>query len=141
MCGVYCCVLQRSQSAGGQLQHGRHYEKCSRRFEVQGRASGAHSPVPNFKQLHAAWSSKLADCKAVNRSKSTKPEVALIRLVSAFCICQGQFMVESTLDSQSQNVGGIWVVKPCDCPHYCISSQGVPSMPWHAGTPPVNPQA
>ena len=77
--GVWnCCVLQRSQSAGGKLPQGRHYEKCSRRFEVQGRADGRHSPVPDFKQLHTAWHNKLADCKAVNRSKATKPEVPLI---------------------------------------------------------------
>lgn len=70
-------LLQRSHSAGGKLEQGRHYQKCGRRFEVGGGASGCRSPVPDFKQLHAAWNNKLADCKAVNRSKSTKPEVTL----------------------------------------------------------------
>ena len=50
---------------------------------MQGRAGGRHSPVPDFKQLHAAWNSRLADCKAVNRSKSTKPEVPLIASLSS----------------------------------------------------------
>ena len=81
--------------------------------------------MPNFKQLHAAWSSKLADCKAVNRSKSTKPEVALTRLVSAFLHMLRAVSGGVNIDSQSQNMVGIWVVKPCDCPHYCIYSQGV----------------
>lgn len=50
---------------------------------MQGRAGEHHSPVPNFKQLHAAWNSRLADCKAVNRSKSTKPEVPRIACLSS----------------------------------------------------------
>ena len=78
-----CCALQRSQSVGGKLEQDRHYEKCSRRFEVPGRAGGRHSPVPDFQQLHAAWNSRLADCKAVNRSKSTKPEVLLVAYLSS----------------------------------------------------------
>ena len=59
---------------------------------MQGRAGGRHSPVPDFKQLHAAWNSRLADCKAVNRSKSTKPEVPLVACLSSsdtcFAACQ-----------------------------------------------------
>ena len=67
--------MQRSQSAGGQQEQGRHYQKCSRRFEVQGRPGSWRSPVPDFKQLHTAWNNKLADSKASNHSKSTQPEV------------------------------------------------------------------
>lgn len=68
-------ALQRSQSPEGKLEKGRHAEKCSKRFEPEGRACGRHSPVPNFQQLHTSWENKLADCKASNRSKSTIPEV------------------------------------------------------------------
>lgn len=67
---------QRSQSPDGKLGKGRHAEKCSKRFEQPlGRASGRHSPVPNFKHLHTTWENKLADCKASNRFKSTRPQV------------------------------------------------------------------
>ncbi len=68
-------ALQRSLSPEGKLGKGRHAEKCSKRFEPEGRACGRHSPVPNFQQLHTSWENKLADCKASNRSKSTIPEV------------------------------------------------------------------
>ncbi len=68
-------ALQRSHSLEGKLGKGRHAEKCSKRFEPEGRACGRHSPVPNFQHLHTSWENKLADCKASNRSKSTIPEV------------------------------------------------------------------
>ena len=68
-------ALQRGHSPEGKLGKGRHAEKCSKRFEPEGRACGRHSPVPNFQQLHTCWENKLADCKASNRSKSTIPEV------------------------------------------------------------------
>ena len=63
-------------SPEGKLGRGRHAEKCSKRFEPEGRATARLSPVPDFKHLHSAWENKLADCKASNRSKSTRPEVA-----------------------------------------------------------------
>lgn len=43
----------------------------------QGRAVGRRSPVPDFKRLHAAWESRLADTKAANRATATKPEVGM----------------------------------------------------------------
>ncbi|DBA93258.1 TPA: hypothetical protein ACH3X2_003549 [Trebouxia sp. C0005] len=67
-------AAQRNHSPEGKLAKGRHAEKCSKRFEPEGRACGRHSPVPNFQHLHSSWENKLADCKASNRSKSTIPE-------------------------------------------------------------------
>ena len=39
-------------------------------------AVGRHSPVPDFRSLHAAWESRLANTKAANKAKATKPEVS-----------------------------------------------------------------
>lgn len=41
------------------------------------RAVSRHSPVPDFRHLHSAWEARLADSKAANRAKATRPEVGV----------------------------------------------------------------
>lgn len=78
LCLLYCGVQRLKAKEADASKPTAHKQKGSQGKSGAGRdgAVGRPSPVPNFRTLHAAWESRLANTKAANKAKATKPEVS-----------------------------------------------------------------
>ena len=75
---LYCGVQRLKAKEAEASKPTAHKQKGSQGTSGAGRdgAVGRHSPVPDFRSLHAAWESRLANTKAANKAQATKPEVS-----------------------------------------------------------------
>lgn len=100
---VLCNALQRmkAQAAQASLHEAKKHTRSgsSKGAEQRGRAADRPSPVPDFNSLHAAWESRLANTKAANKAKATKPEVNTC-YTAVTCVCTGTALQVLSLDGR-----------------------------------------